>query len=299
MSERSVIRIAIQKSGRLSSKCISLLDRCGIDFEIPKNLLLSKAQNYPIELLLIRDDDIPAYVADGVCDMGIVGLNELEEKLCEKDEAKRGQVEIIRNLGFGRCRLALALPNKVSYNSLSDFEGMNIASSYPMILKNYMKKQGVNVNAVDITGSVEVAPAIGIADAVCDLVSTGATLITNGLREVATVMESEAVLIKNKKMDENVEKQLLLSRLLDRIDGVLKAQQARYVMMNAPKDAIDKICEVLPGMENPTIMNLGSNAERVAIHAVAPNKLFWETMEKLKELGATSILAVPIEKIID
>lgn len=297
MKKSRNLRIAIQKSGRLSKRCLALLSKCGIEFEIGQNQLLCRAENYPIELMLVRDDDIPSYVRDGVCEVGIVGLNELREKVLDRDEDNNG-VTILHHLGFSRCRLALAVPSKLTYQGLKSFEGMNIATSYPVILKRFMEKNGIKVNIFEVSGSVEVTPAIGVADGVCDLVSTGATLESNGLREVETILESEAVLVKTGK-ELSGEKEAILAKLLPRIEAVLKAEGSRYVMMNAPKSVLDKVFAILPGMETPTIMELGNDSSRVAVHAVAPRGVFWETIEQLKEVGASSILVMPIEKIIE
>ena len=296
MHSISNLRMAIQKSGRLGEKCRDLLEKCGITFEGQKNQLFSRSMDYPLDLMLLRDDDIPALVRDQVCDLGIVGYNELKEKVLDKDGAEN--VEILMNLGFGRCRLSLAVPEDTNFENLESLRGKKIATSYPVILDKYMSAKGINCDIVEISGSVEVSYAIGFADAICDLVSTGATLQSNGLKEVLPILESEAVLVRNaRKLSD--EKEELITRLMDRIDGVLKAKRARYVMMNAPRASVDDIIQIIPGMENPTIMPLGQDGDKVAIHAVAPDNVFWDTMEKLKQAGASSILVVPIEKIIE
>ena len=293
----NILRIAIQKSGRLNKKSLELLTKCGFTFEVRQNQLLCKAENYPVEILLVRDDDIPAYVSDGICDVGFVGLNVFKEATLDSKET-RDRMKIIKKLGFGGCKLAIALPNGKAFAGPKSLEGLKIATSYPNILGEYLLDHNVSAQIVEISGSVEVTPMVGVADAVCDLVSTGATLASNGLEKVATILESEAVLIQ--KTDAiSSEKSHLLQKLLERIDGVLKAKRSRYIMMNAPKESLDTICQLIPGMENPTIVPVGIEGEKVAIHAVAPENIFWETMEKLKEAGASSILVVPIEKIIE
>ena len=294
MNEPKTIRLAIQKSGRLHKRSIQLLKKCGIDFESSKSLLM-RSLDFPLELLLVRDDDIPQYVAEGIAELGIVGLNELEEKIGSMDDHE--DLEILRELKFGHCRLSLAIKKDTFYDGLKTFEGMRIASSYPEILKRYLKKNKINAEVVTINGSVELAPSIGVADAICDLVSTGATLESNGLREVVTIMKSQAVLVGHVgKLNE--EQKAWLDKLLNRIDGVLKAEKARYIMMNAPESAVDAISKILPGMEKPTILPLHNQSKQFAIHAVAYEDVFWDTIEELKEAGASSILVVPIEKMI-
>lgn len=300
MSEE-YLRIAMQKSGRLSEQCLSLLSRCGVHFDIRKDRLFYRAKNQPVELMLVRDDDIPEYVRDGVCHLGIVGLNELEEKIgsqitycyCEPQA-----VNIVRRLGFGHCRLSLAWPKDKAYLGLSSFEGTRIASSYPKILDRFLRHHDIRATVVEISGSVELAPTIGVADAVCDLVSTGATLQSNGLREVISLLESEAVLIRQNSPFSDFQ-ELFIRKILSRVDGSLKAKTAKYIMMNAPKEKVKLISQLIPGMEKPTIMPLMQDDSKVAIHAVAMEEIFWETMEQLKEAGATSILVMPIEKMIE
>ena len=288
------LRIAIQKSGRLSDKCLDLLNRCGLQFDARKRTLIARAKDHPVELMLVRDDDIPNYVRDGVCDIGIVGLNELEEKIGPSND----NVQIVRRLGFGSCRLSMAWPKSKPYDGLESFSGKRIATSYPNILNNYLKQKNIVAEAVEISGSVEVAPSIGVADAICDLVSTGATLESNGLEEVLTILKSEAVLVRNlRSLDD--QKEALIQKLLQRVDSTLLAKNAKYIMMNAPKTSIDQITKLIPGMEDPTVMPLSYDENKVAIHAVAKEDVVWETMEQLKEAGASSILVLPIEKIIE
>ena len=293
-----ILRIAVQKSGRLSELCNDLLARCGVDFGTgSKRGLLCRAENLPVELMLVRDDDIPSYVRDGVCDIGIVGLNEYREKITDAGEDEK-DLRLVRGMEFGHCRLAIAVPENMVYDGPVSLQGKRIATSYPNILRRFLEQAGVDARLVEITGSVEVTPAIGVADAICDLVSTGATLASNGLREVTTVLESEAIMVQNTAVSDPG-KERMLNRLLERIDGVIKAGKSRYIMMNAPSGAVDAISRLIPGMEYPTIVPVGTDGKQVAIHAVAPEVVFWETMEQLKEAGASSILVVPIEKIID
>ena len=295
MKNERMFRLAMQKSGRLNTKCLQLINQCDIHFESHPSQLLARSENFPMEIMLVRDDDIPDYVREGVCDCGIVGLNELNERVIDRypDNPK---VEIVRRLGFGRCRLSIAVPHEYNYTGTASLAGMKIATSHPVILERFLELKGIPAEVVKINGSVEVAPAIGVADAICDLVSTGATLQSNGLKEVETILTSEAILF-TAKSPLSREKHLLFDKLNARIEGVLRAQRARYVMMNAPKNAVERISMIIPGMERPTIMPLGNCDEKVAIHAVTYEEVFWDAMEKLKELGASSILVTPIEKI--
>lgn len=289
------LRLAVQKSGRLSQKSIDLLKGCGIHFEMSKGRLICSCEDFPLDLLLVRDDDIPGYIENLACDIGIVGLNEVEEKVFSTGE--KYSTEITRRLGFGKCRLSLAVNKGEKVSGIEWFHGKKIASSYPRATKKFLNKRGVKAEIVEIAGSVEIAPGMGFADAISDLVSSGATLHSNGLKETHTIFESESVLIRNEKLSS--EKEEILSRLLKRIDGVLKASTSKYIMMNAPKSAIEDIKKVVPGLEEPTIVPLSGADDKVAIHVVAPESVFWETMENLKLAGASSILVVPIEKILD
>jgi len=284
------IRIAIQKSGRLSTKSFSIFERSGIDFDTKSAKLFARSSSFPIDILLVRDDDIPNYIASGVCDVGIVGRNVLTE------HPAKSTFKEIRALGFGRCRLSIAAPEALKIYSDRDLDGLRIATSYPSALSSYLKKAGVTAQIVVISGSVEVSPALGMADAVCDLVSSGATLKANGLREIKSILESEAVLAGTSR-EMCKEKQSILDSLLMRFDGVLKAEATKYIMMNAPSERVSDICKIFPGMENPTVLPLAVPG-RVAIHAVAREGVFWETITRLKELGASSILVSPIEKVI-
>ena len=282
-----MLRIAVQSKGRLFDDTMNLLSEADIKVSASKRTLLVQSTNFPIEVLYLRDDDIPQSVASGVADIGIVGENEFVE---------RGEnAQIIDRLGFSKCRLSLAIPKKIDYTGLKWFDGKKIATSYPNILRNFMKKNGINADIHVITGSVEISPGIGLADGIFDIVSSGSTLISNNLAEVEVVMKSEALLIGNWNMDE--QKHQILNEMLFRFEAVRSAQDKKYVMMNAPKDKIKAITEVLPGIKSPTIIPLADD-EWCSIHTVLDEKRFWEIIGKLKELGAQGILVTPIEKMI-
>lgn len=282
-----MLRIAVQSKGRLFDDTMNLLSEADIKVSASKRTLLVQSTNFPIEVLYLRDDDIPQSVASGVADIGIVGENEFVE---------RGEnAQIIDRLGFSKCRLSLAIPKKIDYTGLKWFDGKKIATSYPNILSNFMKKNGINADIHVITGSVEISPGIGLADGIFDIVSSGSTLISNNLAEVEVVMKSEALLIGNWNMDE--QKHQILNEMLFRFEAVRSAQDKKYVMMNAPKDKIDVITEVLPGIKSPTIIPL-ADENWCSIHTVLDEKRFWEIIGKLKELGAQGILVTPIEKMI-
>ena len=282
-----MLRIAVQSMGRLFDDTMNLLSEADIKVSASKRTLLVQSTNFPIEVLYLRDDDIPQSVASGVADIGIVGENEFVE---------RGEnAQIIDRLGFSKCRLSLAIPKKIDYTGLKWFDGKKIATSYPNILRNFMKKNGINADIHVITGSVEISPGIGLADGIFDIVSSGSTLISNNLAEVEVVMKSEALLIGNWNMDE--QKHQILNEMLFRFEAVRSAQDKKYVMMNAPKDKIDAITEVLPGIKSPTIIPL-ADENWCSIHTVLDEKRFWEIIGKLKELGAQGILVTPIEKMI-
>lgn len=283
----SKLKIAIQKSGRLSDDSIKLFKECGIKFEVGKSKLKSTSRNFPADFLFLRDDDIPGYVEDGVADLGIVGENVLVEY--GKD------VENVKALGFSKCRLSLAVPREVDYPGVQYFEGKSIATSYPNLLQKYLDENGVNAQIHVISGSVEIAPGIGLAEGVCDIVSTGGTLLSNGLKEVEPIFRSEALLISNKSLDE--QKKTLLNRLLFRINSVQKAQNHKYVLLNAPNEKIEEIIKVMPGMRSPTITPLAQEGWS-SIHSVLKESDFWENIETMREAGAEGILVIPIEKMI-
>ena len=282
-----MLRIAVQSKGRLFDDTMNLLSEADIKVSASKRTLLVQSTNFPIEVLYLRDDDIPQSVASGVADIGIVGENEFVE---------RGEnAQIIDRLGFSKCRLSLAIRKKIDYTGLKWFNGKKIATSYPNILRNFMQKNGINADIHVINGSVEISPGIGLADGIFDIVSSGSTLVSNNLAEVEVVMKSEALLIGNWNMDEH--KHQILNEMLFRFEAVRSAQDKKYVMMNAPKDKVDAITEVLPGIKSPTIIPL-ADSDWCSIHTVLDEKRFWEIIGKLKELGAQGILVTPIEKMI-
>ena len=292
------IRMAIQKSGRLSERSIALLEKCGIELSRRTSSLLNRCRDFPLDFMLVRDDDIPEYVRTGVCDVGIVGENVLHEKLGDAEAAEEPAIQTLRKLGFGHCRLSLAFPKGQAYER-ERLRGARIATSYPVILGRFLRQHGIEATIVELAGSVEIAPALKIADAICDLVSSGSTLESNGLDEVEIIFSSQAALVSlSGGLASDPERQAILERLTRRIDGVLEAGKSKYIMMNAPATQVDAIRALLPGMEAPSVLPLFGQSDRVAIHAVAPEGVFWHTMDRLKEAGAASILVVPIEKII-
>ncbi|WGM46010.1 ATP phosphoribosyltransferase [Brevundimonas sp. NIBR10] len=286
------LRIAIQKSGRLSERSLDLIRDAGLKWVKGANDLLYKVENYPIDLLRVRDDDIPTFVADGVCDLGIVGENVLEE-----DKNGGSHAEVVMPLGFGRCTLKLAVPPTMTYAGPRSLAGLRIATSYPKILQRYLDDQGIGAEIVTMRGAVEVAPRLKLAAAICDLVSTGATLEANGLIAKETVLQSQAVLIKSPTPPEPA-LQHLLDSIVERMAGVVSSQGAKYVMLNAPRSALDAITAILPGAGAPTVMPLMGRDDAVAVHAVCQEAVFWETLEKLKAAGASAILVLPIEKMM-
>ena len=290
------LKIAVQKSGRLTELSLHLLEKCGISLEKSKDQLLCKAQNFPLDVLLVRDDDIPAFVAKDVCQLGIIGQNVLFEKQANAN-GNFSDIASVLEFGFGKCRLSLAVPNDVSYKNTSFFENKIIATSYKGVLTQYLKEQGISAKIVTMQGAVEIAPKMHLADAICDLVSTGSTLASNGLKEVEILQQSQAVLIKNADISSSLEE--IYERLLTRMKAVLKAQNSRYIMLHSSLKALDDIKAVLPGSETPTIVPLQGYDDKVAVHAVCDEEIFWNTMEALKANGASSILVLPIEKMLD
>jgi ATP phosphoribosyltransferase len=283
----SVLKIAIQKSGRLSENSKKLLEECGIKFSNGISVLKTTARNFPVELLFLRDDDIPQYVEQQVADIGILGENMVFEK--NKD------VSVIEQLGFAQCRLSLAIPKEEEYSGLEYFMNKKIATSYPHLLSNFLKKNKLKAEIEEISGSVEIAPGIGLAGAVCDIVSSGSTLLTNGLHEVETILKSQAVIIGNKNL--GTEKQSILNRLLFRIRAVKNAKENKYILLNTPESAIKNICNILPGMKSPTIVPLVEKGW-YSLHSVVKEDEFWERIDQLKAAGAEGILVIPIEKMI-
>lgn len=282
-----MIRIAIQSKGRLHDDTMALLAEADIKLSVSKRTLISDSTTFPLQALYLRDDDIPETVSNGVADLGVVGENEFLERGYD--------AEVVSRLGFGKCRLSLAVPKETSYNGLSWFNGRKIATSYPNILKKFLDEKGVKAEVQVINGSVEISPAIGLADAIFDIVSSGSTLVSNNLREVETVIKSEALLIGNRNMSD--EKRDILKELLFRIKAVRSAEDKKYVLMNAPREKLDDIISVLPGIKSPTVMPLADEIW-CSVHTVLEEKRFWEIIGQLKEKGAQGILVVPIEKMI-
>ena len=283
----SKLRIAIQKSGRLYDDSVKLLNECGIELRNVKDRLKTESDTFPMEVFFLRDDDIPQYVEDGVADIGIVGENVLFEK--------NKQAEIVEKLGFGKCRLSLAIPRGETYQGVQSLDGKRIATSYPFLVNEFLKKNNITGDVHVISGSVEIAPGIGLADVVVDLVSSGSTLFMNGLKEVETILQSQSVLIKNNKL--NKEQEILLDKLLFRIKAVKKAKRNKYVLMNAPNEKLSDIIALLPGMRSPTVLPLAESGWS-SVHSVLSEDEFWEKIEQLKAAGAEGILVVPIEKMV-
>ncbi len=292
------LRIAMQKSGRLSDDTQKLLKLCGLKLNVSDRRLLAHVKNMPIDIMRVRSSDIPGLVMDGVCDLGIVGDNTLEE-----EELSRALIGSKNNyikttpLNFGGCRFSIAMPEEFEYTGLQCLDGLRFATTYPQLLNRFARDNGINVEFCLLKGSVEVAPRVGLADGICDLVSTGATLEANGLKEVAEVFRSNASLIQRSEALGD-EKQAILDTLLPRINGVMKAKESKYIMLHAPKEKISEVSALMPGKETPTILPLADRADLVAVHVVATETFFWETMEQLKELGCNSILVMPIEKMM-
>jgi len=283
----TLLRIAIQKSGRLQEGSLELLKETGLSFSNGKDQLKTQASNFPVEILFLRDDDIPQYIEDKVADVGIVGENILVEK--------QRKNQLVKRLGFAKCRVSIAVPRSDTYNGIQSLQGKNIATSYPNIVKGFLKKNGVEAGIHEISGSVEIAPGIGLADAICDIVSTGSTLLSNGLKEVEVVMKSEAVIIANPELDQA--RQQILDKLLFRIECVKKAKNNKYILLNCPNEAIDQITSVIPGMKSPTIIPLARPGWS-SLHSVVDENDFWEKIDQLRAFGAEGILVVPIEKMI-
>ncbi len=287
MTNNTILRLAIQRKGRLSEDSLSLIKESGIKFSNGSGKLKSKARNFPIEFLFLRDDDIPDYVADGVADIGIVGENVALEK--------GKNIDVVKKLGFSKCRLSLAIPKEITYQGLEYFENASIATSYPKILQDFLSRNKISADIHEISGSVEIAPSIGLATAVCDIVSSGSTLLSNGLKEVEEILNSEAIIIGNQKMSD--EKKSILDKLLFRIESVQKGKNNKYILLNAPNEKLEKIIALLPGMRSPTIVPL-ADRNWSSIHSVINEDEFWDVIEKLRNAGAEGILVVPIEKMI-
>jgi ATP phosphoribosyltransferase len=294
LSDRSRLHIALQKSGRLSDASRDLLRDAGFRIQSGKNSLTARVENFPAELMFVRDDDIPTFVCDGVCEFGIVGQNVLEEFAAERTELG---YEVLAELGFGRCTLKIAAPEATIFKGPETLAGQRIATSYPRLVGRYLREHGVEATIVTMSGAVELAPRLEIASFICDIVSTGATLEANGLKPLDTVLESQAVLVRTRNpMDQG--RMDIAAGLLSRIEGVLATKESKYIMMNAPSEALKEITEILPGVEAPTIVPLHGRPGHFAIHAVCQESVFWETLQKLKAAGASAILVVPIEKMM-
>ncbi len=290
----SRLRVAIQKSGRLSEKSLDILKSCGLSFARSKDKLFWYGRDFPVDVLLVRNDDIPRMLLDGVCELGIVGENIASEVMLERDS--ESELKRLRKLGFGHCRLSIAVPENSDIDAISKLAGLRIATSYPALTSHLLEQQGVSTEIVELSGSVEIAPGLGTADAISDLVSTGTTLRANHLVELEELYQSEAALY-GRVNDISAEKQALLDRLLARLEGVMQARESKYVMLHAPREALEKITELLPGVEHPSIMPL-EGSDRIAIHAVCGEAVFWEHLEALKAEGASAILVLPVEKML-
>lgn len=292
------IKVAIQKSGRLTDRSLELLERCGLKYTRGRDQLIGFGENMPVDMLLVRDDDIPGLVRDDVCDLGIVGMNVLEERRLQfLSEGVTDPFRVVRPLDYGRCRLAFGYPEGSGLNSLADLRDRRVATSYPRVVQAFLNRERVDAKVVEFSGAVEIAPSLGRADVICDLVSTGATLAANRLREGETILDSQAMLIQTPKKVP-AEKTQWIGRLLQRIDGVMQVRESKYVMMNAPISALPEIARLLPGAEAPTVIPLQGRDDKVAVHVVCRENVFWETLESLKEAGASSLLVLPVEKML-
>ena len=298
MERTQRLRIAVQKSGRLTDLSLDLLVRCGLKLSRGKDQLMCYGENMPLDVLFVRDDDIPDLVQEDVCDLGIVGANVIEEKrLAMSARGTQPTFQQLQRLDYGRCRLALAVPDEYPYSGPASIAGRRIATTYPHVLGRHLRENGIEAEIVTLSGAVEIAPRLGRADLVCDLVSTGSTLRANHLREVATVLESEAVLVRT-PVPLSAEKEDWARRLLMRIDGVQQVRESKYIMLHAPRSALPQIRRLLPGSESPTVIPLDGSGEKVAVHAVCRENVFWETLEGLKAAGASSVLVLPVEKML-
>jgi ATP phosphoribosyltransferase len=292
------IKIAVQKTGRLTDHSIDLLERCGLKITRGKDQLICYGENMPIDLLLVRDDDIPGLVSDDVCDLGIVGLNVVEEKRqALQQDGGKALFKQVYELDFGHCRLSIAAPDNSDYKGPESLKNQNIATSYVGLLRDFLNKNNVPANIVYFSGAVEIAPKLGKAEYICDLVSSGATLVANGLKEVEVLLESEAIIIQTLARLSD-QKQALVDRILQRLDGVLQVRESKYIMLHAPRAALPEIRRLLPGSESPTVIPLEGTKDKVAVHAVCREYVFWETLENLKAAGASSLLVLPVEKML-
>ncbi len=298
MDSSTRLKLAVQKSGRLTDNSLDLLTRCGLKYSRARDQLICFGENMPLDVLLVRDDDIPDLVQEDVCDLGIVGLNVVEEKrLAMAERGISPLFEQVMMLDYGRCRLSIAVPEEVAYAGPESLRGLRIATTYPRILARWLAQQDIEARVVTLSGAVEIAPRLGRADLICDLVSTGGTLAANHLTEVETVMDSQAVLIRT-PVPVSPDKTGWMDRLLKRMDGVQQVKESKYIMLHAPRSALGRIADLLPGSEHPTIVPLEGTDEKVAVHAVCRETVFWETLESLKAAGASAILVLPVEKML-
>lgn len=298
MDRQERLRIAVQKSGRLTDESLDLLHRCGLKFSRGKDQLMCYGENMPLDVLFVRDDDIPDLVQEDVCDLGLVGLNVLEEKrLAMLARGTQPRIELLQKLDYGRCRLSLAVPQEFPYEGLQSIVGKRIATTYPHVLARFLAENGIEAEIVTLSGAVEIAPRLGRADLICDLVSTGSTLTANHLREVAVVLESQVTLVRTPVALPDV-KADWVRRLLVRIDGVQQVRESKYIMLHAPRAALPQIKKLLPGSESPTVIPLDGAGDKVAVHAVCRETVFWETLESLKAAGASAVLVLPVEKML-
>ena len=298
MDRETRLRLAVQKSGRLTEPSLELLTRCGLKLSRGKDQLMGFGENMPLDVLFVRDDDIPDLVQEDVCDLGLVGLNVLEERRLEMiARGTTARFETLRSLDFGRCRLSIAVPDGASYDGAASLQGKRIATTYPYTLGRFLEQRGLQADIVTLSGAVEIAPRLGRADVICDLVSTGSTLQANHLREVETVLESHAVLIRTPVALPAIKNEWV-ERLLMRMDGVEQVKGSKYIMLHAPRSALPAIRLLLPGSEGPTVIPLEGTTDRVAVHAVCRESVFWETLESLKKAGASAVLVLPVEKML-
>ena len=292
------IKIAVQKSGRLTDHSMELLVRCGLSYSKGRDQLICYGENMPVDVLLVRDDDIPGLVQEDICDLGIVGVNIIEEsRLAFEEQGVSPLFSLVSPLDYGHCRLSFGIPDGFDYSGPGSLEGKRIATSYPRIVKAYLDGQGIDGTVVEFSGAVEIAPSLGRADLICDLVSSGATLRAHNLYEADTILESSAALIQT-PVDVPKQKAQWIQRLLQRIQGVLQVRESKYIMLHAPREALPEIRELLPGSEAPTIIPLEGRDDKVAVHAVCRENVFWETLEQLKDAGASSMLVIPVEKML-
>lgn len=298
MDKQTRLKLAVQKSGRLTDHSLDLLARCGLKLSRGKDQLMGFGENLPLDVLFVRDDDIPDLVQEDVCDLGLVGRNVLEERRLEmRERGAEARFQVLRQLDFGHCRLSIAIPEGMEWNGVASLAGQRIATTYPALLADFLHREQIEAQIVRLSGAVEIAPRLGRADMICDLVASGSTLQANHLREVHTVLESQVVLIRT-PVKLTASKEEWVSRLLMRIDGVEQVKESKYIMLHAPRSALPRIRELLPGSESPTIIPLEGSDDKVAIHAVCRENVFWETLECLKAAGASALLVLPVEKML-